>query len=218
MVYRYAAKVPPVKHPVAEACDCCIAAKANAMISKQKGGVIVPRIPKRFSALLARILANTLGGALLASVLPLGCLAGSVMPGAAMAAEDDSGTPYWASLRTQPANLRVGPGREYRISWVYVREGVPLKVLRVIGGWRLVEDIDGARGWMLAQFLARARTATVKGSIAEIREKADGASRLLWRAGPGVTGKLGDCGPVWCKIDLDGRQGHVAKAAVWGAD
>ena len=171
----------------------------------------MPRIPKLFSVVLA---------ATLAGVQPLSFVAVAVtaLPGAAMAVEDDSGAPYWASLRTQPANLRVGPGREYRISWVYVREGVPLKVLRVISGWRLVEDIDGARGWMLAKFLGRSRTATVKGGVAEIREKADGASRLLWRAEPGVTGKLGDCGPVWCKIDIDGRLGHVAKAAVWGAD
>ena len=135
----------------------------------------------------------------------------------ARAADEDNG-PYWASLRTQPANLRVGPGREYRISWVYVRAGLPVKVLRTIGGWRLVEDIDGARGWMLAQFLARARSATVKGGMAEIRENADGTGRLLWRAEPGVTGKLGDCGPTWCQFDIDGRRGFVAKAAVWGAD
>lgn len=165
----------------------------------------MPRKSKRVFA----VLAHALAGAML--------LAGAV-PGAALAAEDDAAAPYWVSLRTQPANLRVGPGREYRISWVYVREGVPLKVLRMIGGWRLVEDIDGARGWMLAQFLTRTRTAAVKGGVAEIREKADGTGRLLWRAEPGVTGKLGDCGPVWCKIDIDGRQGHVAKAAVWGAD
>jgi SH3-like domain-containing protein len=171
--------------------------------------VFVPRIPKRFSAVLAHAVAG---------VLALGIPIGAAVPGAALAAEDDAGAPYWVSLRTQPANLRVGPGREYRISWVYVREGVPLKVLRMIGGWRLVEDIDGARGWMLAQFLTRTRTAAVKGGVAEIREKADGTGRLLWRAEPGVTGKLGDCGSVWCQIDIAGRQGYVAKAAVWGAD
>lgn len=165
----------------------------------------MPRIPKRFSAVLAHALAGVL-------------LLGSTVPCAALAAEDEAGAPYWVSLRTQPANLRVGPGREYRISWVFVREGVPLKVLRMIGGWRLVEDIDGARGWMLAQFLTRTRTAAVKGGVAEIREKADGTGRLLWRAEPGVTGKLGECGPLWCQVDIGGRQGHVAKAAVWGAD
>ncbi len=144
-------------------------------------------------------------------------LLGMLMGTPARAADDENG-PYWVSLRGQPANLRVGPGREYRISWVYVRAGLPMKVLRAIGGWRLVEDIDGARGWMLAQFLTRTRTATVKGTVAEIRENSDGSGRLLWRVEPGVTGKLGDCGPVWCKFDIDGRRGYVAKAAAWGAE
>ena len=154
----------------------------------------------------------------LAGALAFGVLAASIAPGTVRAADEQADGPYWASLRTQPANLRVGPGREYRISWVYLRGGMPLKVLRTMGGWRLVEDIDGARGWMLAQFLVRARTATVKGSNAEIRENADGSGRLLWRAAPGVTGKLGDCGAVWCKFDINGRRGFVARTAVWGAD
>jgi len=181
-----------------------------AAASEQEGCVIVPGTGHQFHRVLAGALA-------------LGIMIAGLAPGAARAADEQAEGPYWASLRTQPANLRVGPGREYRISWVYLRAGLPLKALRTMSGWRLVEDIDGARGWMLAQFLARARTATVKpgavkGSMAEIRENADGSGRLLWRAEPGVTGKLGDCGPVWCKIDIDGRHGSVAKAAIWGAD
>jgi SH3-like domain-containing protein len=182
-----------------------------AAASEEERSAIVPRVTHRFHRFVDF-------HGLLACVLALVLIAGALVPNTAQAAEEDAGVPYWVSLRTEPANLRVGPGREYRISWVYVRGGLPLKVLRMIGSWRLVEDIDGARGWMLAQFLTRRRTAMVKGSIAEIRENADGASRLLWRAAPGVTGKLGECGPVWCRIDIDGRRGHIAKASLWGAD
>ncbi|WP_225207259.1 SH3 domain-containing protein [Novosphingobium huizhouense] len=136
-------------------------------------------------------------------------------------ADDDAGVPYWVSLRKQPANLRVGPGREYRISWVYVRQGLPMKVLRVMGGWRLVEDPGGARGWMLAQFLTRQRTGMVKGKPgaepAAIRENKDGSGKLLWRAAPGVVAKLDDCDNGWCKADIDGRKGYVEADKVWGA-
>ena len=116
------------------------------------------------------------------------------------------------------ARVRGGRGREYGLSGGYGGAGVPRKGRRMIGGGRLVEGIDGGRGWRVAQFLTRGRTATVKGAIAEIRENSDGSGRLLWRAEPGVTGKLGDCGPAWCKFDIDGRRGFVAKTAVWGAD
>jgi len=46
--------------------------------------------------------------------------------------------------------MRVGPGEDYRINWVYHRAHLPVKVLRVMEGWRLIEDPDGARGWVLA--------------------------------------------------------------------
>ena len=136
-------------------------------------------------------------------------------------AENDPGVPYWVSLRKQPANLRVGPGREYRIAWVYVRPGLPMKVLRVMGGWRLIEDPDGARGWMLAQFLTRTRTGMVKGGPksepAAIRENKDGSGKLMWRAAPGVVARLDDCDEGWCKADIDGRKGFIEARKVWGA-
>lgn len=113
--------------------------------------------------------------------------------------------------------MRVGPGREYRINWTYTRKGVPMKVLRVMGGWRLVEDPDGARGWMLAQFLSRDQTGIVKGAITGLRENKDGSGRLLWRVAPGVMGKIGDCKAGWCSFDVDGRKGYIKATAVWGA-
>jgi SH3-like domain-containing protein len=135
-------------------------------------------------------------------------------------AEDDAGVPYWASLRARQANLRVGPGEDYRISYQYKREDLPLKVLRVMEGWRLVQDPDGARGWMLARFLKRDRGAIVTGpksALTEMREKADPQSKLLWKLEPGVTGKLGDCAEGWCKFDVGGHAGYVREKALWGA-
>lgn len=132
---------------------------------------------------------------------------------------DDEQVPYWASLRADEVNLRVGPAETYRISWVYHRAGLPMKVLRRMEGWRLVEDPDGARGWMLARFLKRDRGAIVNGQgLAEMREKGEGGARLLWRLAPGVSGRLGDCDGGWCRLDLgDGRSGFVAEARLWGS-
>lgn len=140
------------------------------------------------------------------------------LPAPARAAEE--GVPYWASLRGREANLRVGPGEDYRISFRYRREDLPVKVLRVMEGWRLIQDPDGSRGWMLARFLKRDRGAIVtgkRGHLAEMREKADPSSKLLWKLEPGVTGKLGDCAEGWCKFDVAGHAGYVRQEAVWGA-
>lgn len=133
-------------------------------------------------------------------------------------AADDEEVPYWAALRANEVNLRVGPAETYRIAWVYRRVGLPMKVLRRMEGWRLVQDPDGARGWMLARFLKRDRGAIVKGQgLVDMRDKGDGGAKLLWRLEPGVSGRLGDCDGGWCKLDIgDGHAGFVPQNRLWG--
>ena len=127
-------------------------------------------------------------------------------------------TPYWAALRNNETNMRVGPGEDYKIAWVYRRAGLPLKVLRLKEGWRLVQDHEGTRGWMMSRFLTRVRGAVVTGDRpAEMREQGKPGARLKWRLQPGVVGKLGDCSDGWCALDLGGRGGFVPQDRLWGA-
>ncbi|HMO69659.1 MAG TPA: SH3 domain-containing protein [Novosphingobium sp.] len=140
--------------------------------------------------------------------------AGLIAPAAAQEVK----TPYWASLRADEVNMRVGPGEDYRIAWVFKRKQLPLKVLRLKEGWRLVEDPEGAQGWMLARFLTRERGAIVQGrGPADIRDAGNPAARLRWRAEPGVTGKLGECVAGWCEFDAGGHKGWVEQRRLWGA-
>lgn len=137
---------------------------------------------------------------------------------AAPAWAQETDLPYWASVRAEVVNMRVGPGTSYRIDWVYRRMQLPLKVIRRKEGWRLVEDPDGTRGWVLGDFLSRDRSAIVTGrALAEMRAKADPASPLLWRLQPGVVASLGDCEAGWCEIGIKGRKGYVRQDRLWGA-
>lgn len=131
---------------------------------------------------------------------------------------DDTKTPYWASIRAGEVNMRVGPGEDYRIVWVYHRPHLPFKVLRTKEGWRFVEDPDGARGWVLARFLTRERTAFVEGrQPAEMRDRGGPDGKLLWRLAPGVVGLLGDCSQGWCQFNVGERKGYVEQTRLWGA-
>jgi SH3-like domain-containing protein len=122
--------------------------------------------------------------------------------------------PYWASLTADTVNMRVGPARDYKIAWVYKRKLLPVKVLRLHEGWRMVEDPDGARGWILSRFLSRKRGAIVTGGVAEMRDKPGG--RLLWRVEPGVVGEVGECRDGWCRLDARGHAGWIRESAIWG--
>lgn len=133
-------------------------------------------------------------------------------------AAEDPKVPYWAAIRPDVVNMRVGPGEEYQISWVYRRQHLPLKVVRIKEAWRLVRDPDGAQGWIHSRFLTRQRGGYVDGKgPADLREKGDPGARLLWRLAPGVTGLLGDCVNGWCAFTVGDRKGFVEQARVWGA-
>ena len=126
--------------------------------------------------------------------------------------------PYWASIKTEKLNLRAGPGRDYPVRWVYHRPGLPLKVIRVHEGWRLVRDPAGDEGWVTANLLSKDQGGIVIGEgLAAIRADRSDGSKLKWNAEPGVVGKIDDCENGWCKVDIGGRTGFMRAERLWGS-
>jgi len=167
---------------------------------------------KRYAAAMIPNPRNILPAALAA------CGAAALVLCATPASAEDREVPYWASIRVDEVNMRVGPAETYGIAWVYHRKHLPMKVVRLKEGWRLVRDPDGAQGWMLARFLSPERSAVVTaGEPADMREEASLSATLKWRLAPGVVGMLGDCDSGWCKLDVDGRKGFVPQDRLWGA-
>lgn len=161
-------------------------------------------------------------GMTLRRILLASLLCASIAPALPAAAQDSDEVPYWASLTTDKANMRVGPGGSYKILWVYQRKGLPVKVVRRLSGWRLVEDPDGTRGWVVSRFLSRERSAIVTGddNVMMRALPADDA-KLLWQLEPGVTGWLGECGQGWCRFAVGEREGPMQEGWVrqdrlWG--
>jgi SH3-like domain-containing protein len=126
--------------------------------------------------------------------------------------------PYWASLRFDEVRMRVGPGRDYPIAWVYRREGLPVTVVRKREGWRLVRDHEGTQGWVASSQLTLKRGAMVRGQgNANLHAEPATDAAINWRAEPGVIGELRRCVDDWCAIDVAGRSGWVREARLWGA-
>lgn len=134
-------------------------------------------------------------------------------------AQRERETPYWASIAAGRAMMRTGPGRTYPATWLYVRPDLPIRVVEVYENWRKVEDPDGATGWMLVNLLSSTRTAIVRGEEPEpMRAEPDGRARIVYRAEPGVVGRIQRCAERWCLLDVGGRRGFVRAEALWGVD
>ncbi len=151
--------------------------------------------------------------------LLLGALLLLWLPNAAQA--QDREVPYWASIRASATtlNMRVGPSLEFKIAWVYQRPGLPVKIVRVKDGWRLIEDPEGTQGWVKASLLSTQRAVYVRGDgLSAMRLEADAGATIKWQVEAGVVARLLRCEDEWCRIDVDGRRGWVRQSRLWGAE
>ena len=146
-----------------------------------------------------------------------GVMAAVVLALAVPAAAQDKTPPYWASIASGEAMMRTGPGRNYPGTWLYKRRDLPVRVVKTYPNWRMIEDPDGTRGWMLVTLLSDTRTAIVKpGEPRPIHAEATDQSIVRYRAEPGVVGRIEACRGAWCRITIGKRQGHIRKSNIWG--
>ena len=113
---------------------------------------------------------------------------------AAPAIAQDKQPPYWASIASGQAMTRNGPARTYPGKWLYQRRDLPVRVIQKYENWRLIQDVDGDKGWMLVTLLSDRRTVLVqKGDPRPIHVKPDAASPVRYRAEAGVVGHIDHC-------------------------
>ena len=147
-----------------------------------------------------------------------GVIAAFVLSLAVPAAAQDKQPPYWASIASGEAMMRTGPGKNYPGVWLYKRRDLPIRVVKTYPNWRMIEDPDGTRGWMLVSLLSDRRTAIVRpGSPRPIHERADPSSRVAYLAEPGAIGRIEQCRDGWCKLAFGKREGQVRISDIWGA-
>ena len=140
-----------------------------------------------------------------------------IVAAATPAAAQDKKPPYWASIASGQAMMRTGPGRNYPGTWLYQRRDLPIRVLKTYPNWRLIEDPDGTRGWMLVTLLSDQRTAIVRpGDPRPVHAKPDANTHVRYLAQHGTVGRIDHCQGGWCHIAFGKRQGYVRTSDVWG--
>jgi SH3-like domain-containing protein len=137
---------------------------------------------------------------------------------ASSAAAQEKQPPYWASIASGQAMTHTGPGRNYPNVWLYQRRDLPVRVVKKYQTWRLIQDPDGAQGWMLVTMLSDRRTAIVKpGDPRPVRAGANDGAKVRYMAEPGVVGRIGKCkGDGWCRIEIGKKEGYVRTSDLWG--
>lgn len=129
--------------------------------------------------------------------------------------------PRFVSLRSEKANMRVGPSTDYQTKWVYSVRGLPLEITEEYGNWRRVRDQDGVTGWMLAPLLSSRRTAVIGPWLqtpAALHTTPSAKSRTVARLSARVRLEINHCDGKWCRATLTERRlsGFIDQGSLWG--
>ncbi len=151
--------------------------------------------------------------------------AGEIVLAAPLRAGADLGksglqVPRFVSLKAGRVNVRVGPGEDYKIAWVFTRTGLPIEVIQEYDTWRRIRDSDGEVGWVFNSLLSGKRTAVVtpwaKGEPQPIRADATSGATVTAYLEPGVMGTVERCRSGWCQIKGKGFDGWIEQDRLWG--
>ena len=126
--------------------------------------------------------------------------------------------PRFVSLRTDPINLRTGPGVRYPVDWVYVRRRLPVEVIAEFDTWRQIRDPDGAEGWVHQSMLSGRRTAVISVPAGILRREGSDHGATIATLEKGVIVAVQRCPAEsdFCRVEVSGLQGWVSRSQIWG--
>jgi SH3-like domain-containing protein len=128
--------------------------------------------------------------------------------------------PRYVSLKSDRVNLREGPSKDHRTSWVFQRAGLPVEITAEFETWRKIRDSEGAEGWVLHSLLSGRRTALIspsrKADSIELFTKPGNRTDAIARLQAGVVGSVRACDGAWCRIFGEGFNGYIEQQNLWG--
>ncbi|MDH3234877.1 MAG: SH3 domain-containing protein [Alphaproteobacteria bacterium] len=150
----------------------------------------------------------------LAIAVGLAALALAAVPSSA--AEKKRPIPRFVAVKTGKVNVRTGPGARYPVQWVLRRRYLPLLVIAEFETWRRVRDWEGATGWVHQATLTGRRTVIVTGRRRVLRRRPADNAPAVAHLEPKVIARLLACGRRWCRVQVKGHRGWLARTEFWG--
>ncbi|MES2607242.1 MAG: SH3 domain-containing protein [Pseudomonadota bacterium] len=133
--------------------------------------------------------------------------------------------PRFATLRATKANLHVGPGPNYPISWLLLRPGMPVEIIAEFDTWRQVRDWQGTEGWIHKSLLKGKRSFWTLGKTQELKDKPDEKAKTIAFVEATVIGVLHECQAKWCRVEIKSAgeanknkiyKGWLPRQSIWG--
>ncbi|NMA96958.1 MAG: hypothetical protein GX970_02425 [Phyllobacteriaceae bacterium] len=165
-------------------------------------------------------LAEILGRARAIFFVFLAAFAAPMAAAPVLAQDNPSGLPLprFVTTRSNPINVRVGPGTRYDIAWNYLVSGIPVEIIQEFDTWRKIRDAEGDEGWVHQSLLAGARAGYAAPIMANgevgMHAQANENSALRARLAAGAKVSIKECTGTWCDVSA-GQPGERASYSGW---
>jgi SH3-like domain-containing protein len=158
-----------------------------------------------------------------AFLFAIAALAAAVPARAVEKNEDGLPLPRFASTRSAPINVRVGPGQKYDLAWIFNKPGMPVEITAEFDIWRKIRDFDGSEGWVQQNLLSGTRAGLVapwkKQGDVPLRASASENAAVKAYLGAGFHVAIRRCDGSWCQVDATAGStytGYLEQAEIWG--
>lgn len=101
--------------------------------------------------------------------------------------------PRFVSLRSAQINVRVGPGKDFPIEWVYMRANLPVEIVAEFENWRKIKDIEGAEAWVHQSMLSGNRFALIQKATQELKDEPRNDGQVIAQLEPDVMVRVQKC-------------------------
>ncbi|MDR2794382.1 MAG: hypothetical protein LBB12_01230 [Holosporaceae bacterium] len=123
----------------------------------------------------------------------------------------------FVSLKSSQVNVRVGPGKEYPVSWTFMWANIPMLLIAEFNEWCKVKFFDGTEGWVHKNMISRKNTVIVIDEYA-IMYKYSSKSHPIAKIEKNVVCRVLKKEEHWIKVEVGGIKGWIEAKQIWGID
>ena len=122
---------------------------------------------------------------------------------------------YYLMLKNSKVNVRMGPGLDYPVKFIYKKKYLPVKVIDRKDNFRKVIDHKKNSGWIHWSQLKKINSLIVL-SDRILFKKPTINSKPLANVKSGKLFLLEKCKKNWCKVSSQNISGWISTDNVWG--
>ena len=124
---------------------------------------------------------------------------------------------YYLMLKNSKVNVRMGPGLDYPVKFIYKKKYLPVKIIDKKENFRKVIDHKKNSGWIHISQLKKVNSVIVL-SNRILFKKPTFNSKPIANIESGKLFVLEKCKKNWCEVSSQNYSGWISMDNVWGKD